>query len=231
MQTPPAQPEPEGDAFRAQALLRLISALGHDVRQPLHAIGLFLELLGRRDEDKDRARIRRSIKTALNGLEEMVDAVTTVAKLETGRVQPVDEPVMAQELFVDLEGLCAATALARRLRFKLWYPQHPVSLQIDRKWLLALLHHALIDALETTVRGGVLLALRPWQGGVVFEVHDTRGSGGEITLPAGADSAVAAIRRQLVSQLCAALGLGYAQQIWPGRGCRTRLHIPVSTTT
>ena len=66
---------------------RLLAAASHDLRQPLHAIGLHIETLPIKDMDvKSRETLGR-IRSSLEGLSKLFNSVLDVSLLDSGKVQ------------------------------------------------------------------------------------------------------------------------------------------------
>jgi signal transduction histidine kinase len=166
------------EAARAQAeqanlsKSQFLAAASHDLRQPLHALGLFsasLEALVL--DDKARAVVK-SVQTSIDALETLFDALLDISRLDAGVVQARPEPV---ELGALLAGELAALmplALAKGLRLRLHVPEGAWA-QADPMLLRRIVGNLLGNALRYTPRGTVLLAARRRGKGWQIECRDS----------------------------------------------------------
>lgn len=157
----------------ALAKSRFFAAASHDLRQPIHALVLFLDALNGTERSEERQKLQRSMTAALNTLSELLDTLLDISKLDAGAVVPRPETVFSDELFAEIAETFEPVALEQNLRFKLWFPQRSVCLHIDRRLLLSVLNNIVGNALKNTGRGGVLVALRRRGDGLAFQVWDT----------------------------------------------------------
>ena len=98
---------------RETATLReqFIAVLGHDLRNPLAAVGATAELLSRRTQDPEIANIGKRLKTTASRMARLIDDVMDFARGRLGSgitvsVQPVDD--LGQHLRAVVEELCEA---------------------------------------------------------------------------------------------------------------------------
>lgn len=154
-----------------EAQARFLAAASHDLRQPVHALGLLAaqaeaELQGRRAAGT--AGQLQSMAQALDGL---VEALLDVSRLDSGAVVPRLRPLPLSALFDRLAPEFAVLADARGLQWRL----RPTDLWVhsDEMQLERVLRNLLSNALNHTVQGGVLLAARQRGGRVLVSVWDT----------------------------------------------------------
>ena len=67
---------------------RFLAAASHDLRQPLHALGLFTDALARRAHDPEDAALVQKIDTSVTSLEHLFSALLDISKLDAGVVEP-----------------------------------------------------------------------------------------------------------------------------------------------
>jgi signal transduction histidine kinase len=167
--------EREGLLAQAQrareAQTRFLAAASHDLRQPVHALGLLAaqvraELDGRRAAGT--AEQLQAMAVALDGL---VESLLDVSRLDGGAVQTRIEPLPLQRLFDRLAPEFAVLADARELQWRL----RPSELWVasDEAQLERMLRNLLSNALRYTREGGVLLAARQRGAKVEVSVWDT----------------------------------------------------------
>ena len=153
---------------------RFLATASHDLRQPMHAISLYVESLkphmqGRAAEDTLN-KIERSIFSAV----ELFNSVLEVTKLDAGVVQPQLAPVRIRKLLLCLADEFAAETDRKGLSLRVRAPD--VRIESDALLLERIFRNLLSNALRHTTRGGVLLSARPFQGRLRLQVWDT-GSG------------------------------------------------------
>jgi signal transduction histidine kinase/CheY-like chemotaxis protein len=164
--------EQKAAAERANAAKsRFLAAASHDLRQPMHALGLYVEALRPQIEGREAAAILAKIAATVSAMEALFNAILDVSKLDAGVIVPRIEPVSIAGLFGRLADDFQAEAANRGLRLRvrplpLWVPGDPVLL--DR-----ILRNLLANALRYTRQGGVLLAARRHGAGVRLQVWDT----------------------------------------------------------
>jgi two-component system, sensor histidine kinase len=167
----------EAEAARARAEAssidksRFLAAASHDLRQPVHAIGLFLEALGNTDLSVKQRAIHGKAKSACDASGDMLGTLLDFSRIEAGVVQCRMSAVPLQSLLADLEREYAPQAEARRLHFKL----RPTALSVraDLALLSLILRNLISNAVRYTASGGILIGCRRRGEQVWIEVWDT----------------------------------------------------------
>ncbi len=137
---------------------RFLASASHDLRQPLHSIGLFAAaLLAKPLPTSDEALVRNLI-LCVDALEASFTAMLDVSKLDAGVVEFKSQPVALGDLFRRLETSFGrqAEALGLSLRFKpggKWTYGDPISME-------RLLGNLVHNALQFTKFGGVVVVVR-----------------------------------------------------------------------
>lgn len=76
-----------------EARARFFAAANHDLRQPLHAIGLLAQTLRQRSVQADVPQIAGQITECVDSLSHLVDELLELSRLDTGARPPVRSPV------------------------------------------------------------------------------------------------------------------------------------------
>lgn len=84
------------------ATTRFLTAIGHDMRQPLHALLLYLSALERRVHDAEAREVLSKADRAAQSLASMIEGLIQLARLEAGKVEADLEKVSLEQLFADL---------------------------------------------------------------------------------------------------------------------------------
>jgi signal transduction histidine kinase len=217
--------EKEAAEGESRAKTDLLAAASHDLRQPLHAVGLLAETLAGRLDDPEMRAIAQRIGTSTHDLDEMLSSLLDRSRLDAGAVRPELGRVELCELFDQLERDFAAQARARGLRLRIAPTR--LAVRSDRLLLLRILRNLTSNALRYTAKGAVLVAARPRGPEVAIEVRDS-GCGipeaehAEIFRPfhqrAGADRAGLGLGLSIVDGLAALLGHAIELRSAPERG-------------
>lgn len=156
---------------------RFLASASHDLRQPLHAISLFTSVLERSRLDADSAQTVSRLGHSVRLLNQSLDTMLDVSRLDAGAVQPRLQPLRVHELFVSLNHTFSGSAQARGLQIRFRAPGDLTVLS-DAQLLTRLLGNLIDNALKYTHTGGVLVAARPGApaaraGQVCFDIIDT----------------------------------------------------------
>jgi two-component system, sensor histidine kinase len=229
----------------SRAKTRFFAAASHDLRQPLHAIGLFVDLLSNRvrDSDDDR-RLVRNIETSVRALESLFDALLDVSKIDTGAIRPTLLDFDAQALIERLRGDFEAEAGAKGLRLHLHAHGGPGGCFVHSDPLLVerILRNLIANAIHFTERGGVLVALRRRGDRLNVEIWDTG-----IGIAADQQAAIfeeffqlgnperdqgkgLGLGLSIVRRLTELLNLPISLRSQPGRGTRFRISLLIGDT-
>ena len=84
------------------AKTRFLSAASHDLRQPIHALGLFLNSLAQRVRNAETETLLKPMEDTVQVIENMLGTLLDISKLDAGVVQPNFGPVEIQQLFKQL---------------------------------------------------------------------------------------------------------------------------------
>lgn len=148
---------------------RFLASAAHDIRQPVHALGLYADWL--RAEPELVHELAPKIVESTKAVHALFDALFDLARLESGKVRLNIEPVDLQRMMHDLEVQYRPLAQAKGLSFRM--RTVPGSVVSDGILLRRILGNLLANAIKYTQKGGVLFALRMRGGERVIEVWDT----------------------------------------------------------
>ena len=150
---------------------RFLAAASHDLRQPLHAMTLFVSALTRRLPEGETGELVANVDQSLRSLRSMIDTLLDMSKIEAGLIKPNLGPLAIGEFFASLRPGFAASARDRNIDFRIVDTcMHVVA---DRTLLELTLRNLLANALKFTRTGGVLLGARRGRGEVGIAVADT----------------------------------------------------------
>lgn len=154
-----------------QSKTRFLAAASHDLLQPLNAARLFVSALaGRRLADANRTLVDQTA-SALDSIENLLEALLEISKLDAGAVQPDVKGVKLTELFAALKAEFAFAAERRGLT--LLVPATSLWVQSDPRLLRRILQNYLSNALRYTSAGEVRMTATLADGQVVIAVRDS----------------------------------------------------------
>lgn len=154
-----------------QEKTRFIASAAHDLRQPLHALGMFCAALDQRMQNVPEKPLVRSMMEAIEALENSFGAMLDISRLDAGVVKKAPQPFPIRDLFRRLYQQFDGDAEARELGLRFRAARRVVI--SDPQLLERVLANLVQNALRYTRQGGVLLAARRHPGGVSLEVWDT----------------------------------------------------------
>ena len=148
---------------------RFLASAAHDIRQPVHALSLYAELLASEPHmaDEITPKIVKSTK-AVNAL---FESLFDLVQLDSGRFRVKVEPIDLPRFLRDLELQYRPRAEAKGLEFRLRVRAGEIL--SDPILLRRVVGNLLDNAVKYTDRGGILLAARFANDRIRIEVHDT----------------------------------------------------------
>jgi signal transduction histidine kinase len=150
---------------------RFIAAASHDLRQPLHAIGLFSGTLQRRTRGSDLEPVVRDLARAVAAMDKLFEGLLDLSRLDAGTVVARPRPFPLDRLFSQLQVEFADAATRKGLRLRLRAAHVLVS--SDELLLHRLLSNLIANAIRYTERGAVLVGARRRGEEVRLEVRDS----------------------------------------------------------
>ncbi|TCS73060.1 signal transduction histidine kinase [Sulfuritortus calidifontis] len=150
---------------------RFLASVSHDLRQPMHALGLFTELLHQQLTDDQHLGIVQRMQASVSQLEGMFNALLDLSKLDAGAVQPnfrdFDLKPYLRKLDEEFAPLAEEKGIALRVRLA------SAGTYSDSLLLARILNNLVANAIHYTQRGGVLVACRRRHDHWLLQVWDT----------------------------------------------------------
>ncbi|WP_436309968.1 ATP-binding response regulator [Variovorax sp. LjRoot130] len=217
---------------------RFLAAASHDLRQPIHAQGLFLEVLARSKLSAGQYDALANARATWQASAEMLDTLLDFSRIEAGVVEPQMQSFHLQPLLNKIENELAPQADAKGIVYR--SRETDAAVHSDPALVGLILRNLVSNAIRYTERGGVLVGCRARGDQLLVEVWDT-GIGIEPTQHQAIfrefhqlGNAERDRRKGLGLGLAIAQGLARAleQQLSlvskPGRGTVFRLSLPVA---
>ena len=150
---------------------RFLGAASHDLRQPMHALGLFAASLEKSLGDSPLQPTVGNMLRAIDALEQSCSAMLDLSKLDAGVIEPNMQAFPIRDLFRRLHMHCAGQAeeLGLALRFKAGGKIVTSDPQLLERVLGNLIH----NSIRYTTKGGIVVVARSRANQISLEVWDT----------------------------------------------------------
>ncbi|WP_415918872.1 PAS-domain containing protein [Tateyamaria sp. SN6-1] len=226
------------EAERANASKsRFVAAASHDLLQPLSAAKLFVSSITDQTDNGDIHSVVAKVETALQGVEQIIEALSAISKLDAGHAVFDVQPVSLAEVFDPLRDELAPSAGGKGLKFALVHSD--LTVVSDPGYLRRIVQNLVSNAIRYTDTGRVLAGVRRVGDYARIEVWDTGRGIAENDQEAifqefkqiAPNSANHGLGLGLAIVERACKGLGHPLELWskPGTGSCFSLMVPIST--
>jgi len=151
---------------------RFLASTSHDLRQPLHALDLYLGVLCREPNEEKRLEYLAKARQSSTILGELLNALLDISRLDAGNIQAekrlVALPQLLEECVAEFSQQAAEKGIDLRLRM-----QHGACALTDPMLFGRMVRNLLSNAVRHTDSGKVLLTVRRMAGQLRIEVWDT----------------------------------------------------------
>lgn len=232
--------EAKGTAEAAnQSKTRFLTAVSHDLMQPLNAARLFSAALTHQEEglSEEAQKLVRHLDSSLRSAEDLISDLLDISRLENGKINPDAKPFALNELFDTLGAEFKVLAREQGLEFRVRGSR--LRIDSDIKLLRRILQNFLTNAFRYA-KGPVLLGVRRHKEALSLEVWD-RGPG----IPEDKRQVIFEEFKRLDSHqtraekglglglaiadgLCRVLGHTLRVRSWPGRGSVFSVSVPLA---
>jgi signal transduction histidine kinase len=149
----------------------LIASASHDLRQPLHALNLFVAQLRDEPSPAERGRLVARIDAAVGSMNELFESLLDMTRLDAGIVRPSPAAFPVERLLRRIETTFAEAARKKGLRLgvvpsRAWVSSDPILLE-------RVLLNLVSNAVRYTERGGALIGCRRRGAMLRIDVCDT----------------------------------------------------------
>lgn len=151
------------------AKARFLAAASHDLRQPLHAVGLFVGKLRETASAAQQPLVAR-IDEGLAGMSGLLTALLDISRLDAGVVEPQRCVVTIDRLFGEAEATLASLAVERRTR--LLFRRRALHVDVDAALCERILCNLIENALRYAAGTAVLVSASRRGDRVRIEVRD-----------------------------------------------------------
>ncbi len=156
-------------ANRAKSLF--LASASHDLRQPMHAMRMYIAALRHKVEDDEALAIVSDIEAVSNSTARLLNSLLDVSRLEAGAVHPHFESFAVQEIFRRVGRSFKPEAYRKNLQLR--FVPTDVHVRSDPDLLERILANFTSNAIRYTARGKVLIGCRRRGERISIEVWDT----------------------------------------------------------
>jgi signal transduction histidine kinase/CheY-like chemotaxis protein len=226
-------------ALANQAKSRFLAAASHDLRQPLHALNLFVAQLRSEEDHGERSRILALIEAAVGAMNELFNALLDISKLDAGVLAPNISIFPVDRLLKRIEMTFAAAAQGKGLRLRV--VTQNAWIESDFILLERILLNLVSNAIRYTVKGGVVvgcrrrgdrLCIEVWDSGIGIPEDHRRNIFDEFYQLAGSErDGGLGLGLAIVDRLCRLLDHPIEVRSHPGAGSRFAVSVPRCSPT
>lgn len=154
-----------------RAKSQFLATASHDLRQPLHAMGLFAASLSPHVQTPQGQRILNQLEQALNSMNKLFNALMDLTRLDAGAVKINRKTFNIGALLTELESEFTSLAEKKGLRFSVincscYVDSDPILLERSLRNLVS-------NAIRYTQQGRIILGCRRTQNDVSIKIIDT----------------------------------------------------------
>jgi two-component system, sensor histidine kinase len=157
--------------MRIEAKSRFLASVSHDLRQPLHSMGMFLAHLDSHIDSKAGKNILAKVYSLHTTMNDSFKTLMELSRLEAGAVklntEIVDLRLLIARLRLEFEPHACLKGL--KIRFK----SNIKKIEIDAELFERILRNLVSNAIKYTDQGGVLVGFRRRKNHMLIQVWDT----------------------------------------------------------
>ncbi len=150
---------------------RFIAAASHDLRQPLHSLGLFINALENKSKNAQNESLFDKINQSLNNLGQLFNSILDISKLDADAIEFRKTHFELSEIFTALRTEYQQTAELRSIDFKLSGGDQIV--YTDRILLQRIIKNLVDNAFAYTKHGTISIMAKLVDDEVTVEVIDS----------------------------------------------------------
>lgn len=149
---------------------KFLAQASHDLRQPLHAISLFLFSLQQTGLNTSQKAIADRIDRSLHGVARLFRSLLDVSTLDSGSINPRTEPIPLGELLADIVQQNSQLAKWSGTRLSIVDTRHIVL--ADRALLATMIQNLISNALKFAEGRRVVVGCRRRGGSIAVQIWD-----------------------------------------------------------
>jgi signal transduction histidine kinase/CheY-like chemotaxis protein len=218
---------------------RFIAVASHDLRQPMHAVNVYLDLVNLDNLPATENKWLMKIKSSITTLNAMFDSLLNISKLDADVTQVNNRVFHLCDLVTTLRDLTESKAKNKGLSFNIFAPALVV--RGDKLLLQQIISNLMSNAIQYTDTGAIEVRFESGNDGLRIEIKDT---GCGISIAEQADIFNEFYRAEktralhdglglglsIVKRLCHLIGAAISVESQVGEGSRFIVQTPFSTS-
>ncbi|MDH5445701.1 MAG: hybrid sensor histidine kinase/response regulator [Gammaproteobacteria bacterium] len=150
---------------------KFLAAASHDLRQPLHALGLFVDALENRITYPEVRNIVDNIRISTDALSDLLNSLLDISKLDAGVLEPKPTDFLLKPILQRIQTDFDEVASSKSLRLEVIDCDFVI--HTDPSMLERILRNLVSNAIRYTNKGHIKLDCQLIKNQVQIEVHDT----------------------------------------------------------
>lgn len=150
---------------------KFLAAASHDLRQPLHALGLYLDTMITELNTRRQEELAGKMGVAVEALNDLFQRLLDISKLDAGIVEPNTSDCTINDLFNRLE--IRFSPLAKQKKLEIAFKHNNEVLLTDPLLLERILDNLIGNSIRYTETGGIVVAAHKNDNNILIEVKDT----------------------------------------------------------
>lgn len=150
---------------------RFLAAAGHDLRQPLHALGFFVDALPEHSLTADGRAVIGNIRRSVDAMEDLFNSLLDVSRLDAGIVRPRISTIPLAPLMERVRSEYDSAATQKNLRLSVVHTS--LFVRTDPVLLERIVRNLVANAVGYTDKGRIVLGARRNTHSIRIEVWDS----------------------------------------------------------
>jgi len=152
-----------------------VANVSHEIKTPITAITGFADTLleGAIDDRENAARFLRTIKSNSERINNLVDDLLVISKLELGVIKVEKTMIDVEEIFGNIMEIFRGKAAEKNLSLRVSHASAVEQISADKNRLLQILTNLVDNAIKFTETGGVSFGIATGNGKAYLFVEDT----------------------------------------------------------
>ncbi|WP_435199017.1 ATP-binding protein [Qipengyuania sp. 902] len=155
----------------AESKSRFLAQASHDLRQPIHAIGLLADRLEQTRLSAQQGDMVAKISWSVDNASRMFRVLLDIAAIESGALQPDIEAVSMNELLAKIDG--QNSLAAEQAGVEIRFVPCDVTVLTDRALIGTMLQNLVSNAIKYSRGGRIVVGCRRVRGRMAIHVVDT----------------------------------------------------------
>lgn len=156
---------------KSKAVSEFFAGASHDLRQPLHAMGMFAEALRGSDDKGEQKQLLEKLMLSINNMSELFSDLLNLSRLDSTATKPKLSTVQLGDIFKKIKADFYVVAEEKGLQ--LFVDDSDLSLTSDSIMLERILRNLVSNAIRYTEKGDVVLGVKSSTHVIEIQVTDS----------------------------------------------------------